>query len=94
MKDDSTLYEQTNGDVLVAYLMMKESGGANVPTAWIKRYHESRKILEKDIARILKKQDLRGYFTIREWTTKRNKENFYRGIRALLELERSGITKL
>lgn len=92
MATDSTLYEQVNGDVLTGYLFLKEQGG-NVPESWVARYKGSRKKLEKEIARILKKNDLRGLGTLRDWNSKFMKEQFYYGIRALMELERNGKTK-
>lgn len=92
MAKESTLYEQVKGDVLSGYLLLKEQGG-NVPASWIARYKGSRKILEKEIAKILKKNDLRGLGALRDWNNKFMKEQFYYGIRALMELERNGKTK-
>ena len=91
MKEMPTLYEQVNGDILKGYLLLK-SGGSNVPPAWIDRYYGSRKKLEKEVARILKKSDLNGIMTLEDWNHKLKMENFYRGIRALMEMERKGKT--
>ena len=87
------LYEQSNGDVLRGYLLLKQNG-ANVPSSWLERYVEGRKKVEKNVAKILKEQDLSGYGTLEDWNHRYKVENFYRGIRALLEMERQGKTKI
>jgi hypothetical protein len=87
------LFEESNGSVLEGYLILRE-GGKNIPPTWIERTSKSRHSLHKEVARILKKGDLNGLATLRQWEEHYEKECFYRGIRALLELQRKGKTKL
>lgn len=93
MRIEQSLYEESKGDVLEAYLLLKGNRGTNVPPAWIERYHESRKKVEHEVGKILKKKNLDGYATLKDWVDKFQKECFYRGIRALMEIERQGKTK-
>jgi hypothetical protein len=95
MSKKATLFERTNQDIIKAYLKHYR-GGRNVPPAWIERYRFSRKNTEKEIAMILGKRKInrKDLSVLKEWATRYRKEWFYQGIRALLELERKGKTKI
>lgn len=88
--EDSTLYEQANGDPVKGYLLLKSKGG-NVPPAWVERYTKSRRSKQAEVVKALK-AGLKGYATLLEWEEIYKKECFYYGIRALFELERDGKT--
>lgn len=92
MPREAKLFDEANGSVLEGYLLLRKSG-ANIPPNWIDRASESRRKLHKQVASILKKGDLTGLATLREWERRYEKECFYYGIRTLLELERKGRTK-
>lgn len=83
----------------------------NVPPSWIARAKKSRKALEPDVFKLLRKvkrlrsarpnaratikgaeRELRA--ALHQWETAYQKECFYYGIRALLELQRKGKTRL
>ena len=93
MPRDATLYESTGGNLFEAYLALRESG-ANIPPNWIERARESRKAREAEMAKPLKASQLDAANLIRKWELAYRKECFYRGLRALLELERAGKTKI
>lgn len=93
MPKEPTLFIETKGSVLDAYFLLKSTGG-NIPPNWIERTRTSRKNLHKEVARILRKKELTGLATLKEWEGKYKKECFYYGIRALLDLDREGKTKL
>jgi hypothetical protein len=88
--EDSTLYEQANGNPVQGYLLLKSKGG-NVPPAWVERYTKSRRSKQAGVAKALK-GGLKGYAALLEWEDMYKKECFYYGIRALFELERDGKT--
>jgi len=90
MIDDSTLYEEANGDPVAGYMLLKSRGG-NVPPAWIDRYTKSRKKKENALAKSIK-VGYKGYADLLEWQEIYKKECFYYGIRALFEIERNGKT--
>jgi hypothetical protein len=92
MEDESTLFERAAGNSVTGYLLLKSTGG-NVPPNWIKRYAESRVKKHSEVAAALK-GGLEGYAILLDWEEAYRKECFYRGIRALFELERDGKTKL
>ena len=71
---------------------MREEG-VNIPPAWIERARESRKKREKDLAKLLKAGKLDAANYIREWELFYRKECFYNGLRALLDMERTGKTR-
>ncbi len=78
---------------------MKAEGSTHVPPMWVDRASTSRKKGEKEVAKILKKTRGRIRFTkdlgvLENWELRYRKGCFYYGIRALLELERQGKTKL
>ena len=93
MPREATLFDSTNGNLLIAYLALREEG-ANIPPAWLERSRDSRKKREKELSRLLKAGKLDAANLIREWELFYRKECFYYGLRALLDLERHGKTKL
>ena len=93
MPREAKLFEATEGNLFLAYLALREQG-ANIPPTWIERSHASRKSREKDLAKLLKASKLDAANPIREWELFYRKECFYHGLRALLEMERNGKTKL
>ena len=93
MPRQAELFDSTQGNLLIAYLLLREEG-ANIPPAWLDRSHESRKKREKELGRLLKAGKLDAANYIREWELYYRKECFYYGLRALMELQRKGKTKL
>jgi hypothetical protein len=93
MPREATLFESTGGNLFLAYLALREEG-VNIPANWIKRSHVTRKNREKELAKELKLGKLDAANLIRAWDVAYRKECFYRGLRALLEIEREGTTKL
>lgn len=93
MPRDAGLYEQTNGSALEAFLLLRQEG-RNIPPAWIERSRASRKHREKDLAKALRGKSLEAVYLLRDWELAYRKECFYQGIRVLMELERSGKSKL
>ena len=93
MPREAVLFDETQGSCLEAYLRLRR-GGANIPPKWIERARASRKQREKELGKALKSKSLDAIHGLREWEVSYRKECFYHGIRALLEIERSGKTKL
>ena len=93
MPREASLFDETSGSPLEAYLLLRRNGG-NIPPAWIDRASESRKKREKELASALKKNSLDALDLLRDWETAYRKECFYYGIRALMELQRKGKTRL
>lgn len=94
MPRDANLFEQTGGSILNAYLLLKENPGANIPYSWIERASESRQKMHSQISKVLKQNKLNGFYQLKEYETKYQKECFYYGLRMLLDLERNGKTEL
>jgi hypothetical protein len=93
MPREAGLYDGTGGSPIEGYLRLKRDGG-NIPPMWIKRARKSRKNREIDLAAALKKKSLDAVHLLRDWELAYRKECFYHGIRVLMELERTGTTKL
>jgi hypothetical protein len=93
MPREAGLYESAGGSVVEGYLLLKQSG-ANIPPAWIERARKSRTSAQPELAKALKERGPVGIIKLREWELRYQKECFYRGLRALLEVERNGRTKL
>lgn len=89
MPRDAGFIEQTNGSALEAFLLLRQEG-RNIPPAWIDRSGESRKRREKALGKNLRQKSLDSIYLLRDWEIAYRKECFYFGIRALMELERSG----
>jgi hypothetical protein len=94
MAREASLFEDSKGSPLRAYLLLKSQGPANIPPSWIDRACESRKRREADIAKALQKGNVTDIIRLEDWELAYRKECFYCGLRALLELERKGKTKL
>ena len=94
MARDATLFEESGGSALRAYILLKAGGSANIPPNWIERARESRKNREKEVSSALTDGRIPDLLILEEWELAYRKECFYRGIRILLELERQGKTKL
>ena len=103
MPREARLFESANGSPARALLKLH----ANIPPNWILRARRSRKSLEPDVLRALKKlqgirkrrpkaratiraaeQELRS--VLKAWEVAYQKESFYNGLRALLEVTRAG----
>ena len=93
MAGDSTLFDEAKGSVIRGYILLKEHDG-NVPPAWIDRAKASRKKRQTKLAKILKSGKVKDILQLEDWELAYQKECFYYGIRLLMELERSGKTKL
>jgi hypothetical protein len=94
MAREATLFDEANGSPLRGYLLLKSRGSGNIPPAWIDRSRKSRKGREKAVSEAFKKGKVAGVMTLEDWELAYRKECFYHGIRALLELERNGKTRL
>ncbi|MDP2681978.1 MAG: hypothetical protein Q8P28_04105 [Deltaproteobacteria bacterium] len=93
MAREAGLFEQTNGSPVEAFLLLRRNGG-NIPPAWIERSSDSRKSRQKKLAQSLKGNSLDAVHLLRDWELAYRKECFYYGMRVLMELERTGKTKL
>jgi hypothetical protein len=94
MPREATLFDETAGSVVRAFLLLKSQGSANIPPSWIDRAHESRKNREPKVAKVLRRGRVTDIVDLENWDLTYRKECFYRGIRILLELERSGKSRL
>jgi hypothetical protein len=94
MAREASLFDETGGSPLRAYLLLKSQGSANIPPAWIDRARASRKKREKEVAKVLKQGKVTDVVRLEDWELAYRKEAFYRGLRVLLELERKGKTTL
>jgi len=90
MPREATLFEESGGSVLRAYLLLKSAGSANIPPNWIERAKDSRKNREANVAAALREGSVKDLLTLEQWELAYRKECFYRGLRVLLELEREG----
>lgn len=93
MAREATLFEDAGGSPLRGYMLLKAAGSGNIPPSWIERAHESRKKREKLVAKVLQGGSLSGILHLEDWEEAFEKEQFYLGIRILLELERQGKSK-
>lgn len=93
MPRDAGLFEMSEGRPLRGYLLLRQQGG-NIPPQWIARSTASRRSRQKSVAMILRKGSIRDVPSVEDWEIAYRKECFYRGIRILFELERTGKTKL
>lgn len=93
MPREAGLFEAAGGSVVEAYFLLRAEGG-NIPPMWIERASESRKNREKQLAELLESNSLDAVQALRDWELSYQKECFYYGLRALLEMARNGKTKL
>ena len=94
MPREATLFEESRGSAVRGYLLLKQGGSANIPPNWVERARGSRKNRERDVAARLKDGRVQDIVVLENWEVAYRKECFYRGLRILLELERSGKTEL
>ncbi len=92
MSRKAALFEYARGSVLKGYSAIKKKN-SNIPPSWYERANFSRKRIEQEVVAVLRKTGLRNKGILHEWEKRYQKECFYYGIRALLELERKGKTK-
>lgn len=92
MAREAALFDGTKGNVVEAFLLLREEG-KNIPPNWIDRATASRKSRETELAKLLKAGKLDAFNLMRDWWLAYQKECFYYGLRALMELERKGKTK-
>jgi len=94
MPREASLFDESGGSVLRAYILLKNGGSANIPPNWIERAKESRKNREENVAKLLKDGRIKDIPAVEDWELAYRKECFYRGLRVLLELERDGQSQL
>ena len=92
MPRESQLFWASRGSVVEGYIMLRKEG-KNITPQFIETSKKSRKRREKELGKILESKSLDATTSLKEWEIFYQKECFYRGIRALLELERHGKTK-
>ncbi len=105
MPREAKLFASSSGSVVRGYLKFR----ANITPRWIRNARTSRKRVEPEIVRSLRMlRDLKKNrprarnaiehagkaLRLNRWKIAYNKENFYRGIRILLELQRNGASNL
>lgn len=66
MPQEADLLDTTDGNLLIAYLTLREES-ANIPPAWLDRSRESHKKREKELGCLLKAGKLDAANYIREW---------------------------
>ena len=93
MPREAGLFESSGRSVVEAFFMLMESGG-NIPPNWIDRSEKSRRNRQINLGKLLKKKDLDAVPRLKEWEVSYQKECFYYGLRILLELARTGKSKL
>lgn len=93
MPRDATLFDETAGCVFEAFLVLRAED-KNIPPAWADRARESRKNREAQLSELLEANSLEAVQAIREWELAYRKECFYRGLRALFDMQRTGKTKI
>jgi hypothetical protein len=89
---ESQLFWASRGSVLEGYMSLKRES-KNITPQFVETSRKSRKRREKELGKILKSGSLDVTTVLKEWEISYQKESFYRGVRALLELERNGKTK-
>jgi hypothetical protein len=94
MAREASLFDESAGTAVEAYLMLKSTGSANIPPMWIERARASRKSREARLSEVLHGGGVRDFPIFRDWELAYRKECFYRGIRVLLEPERDGESEL
>ena len=93
MARKAELFERVGGSVVRGYILIKQ-GGKNISPSWYERAYESRKNRQKKVAKVLSEGGVTDLLTLEDWELAYQKECFYYGIRALIELEREGKTRL
>jgi hypothetical protein len=93
MPREAGLFEAAKGSPLKGYMLIKKAK-KNIPPSWHKRARVSRKNREEQVTRVLHKRSIADRSILKKWEQDFMKECFYRGVRALLELDRIGLTRL
>lgn len=93
MPREAGLFEESGGSVVRAYHILRQNGG-NIPPNWIDRSSASRMNRQKELGKQLHTRSLDAVPLLEDWELAYRKECFYYGLRVLLELERTGKTKL
>jgi hypothetical protein len=93
MPREASLFDVSKGSVVDAYFLLRKDGGKNIPPAWINRAKGSRKKRELSLGKALFANKLDAVTLLKDWEIAYQKECFYHGLRALLELERNKKTK-
>ena len=93
MPREAGLFDSVNGSPVEGFFLLRANSG-NIPPKWIQRAEASRKARQKKLGAALKAKKLDAISLLRDWELAYRKECFYYGLRALLEMERSGKTKL
>ncbi len=93
MPREATLFTQAGGSPLRGYILLKQGGG-NIPPKWIQRAKLARRGRHAGVAKALNKGRIDDIVVLEDWELSFKKEQFYYGIRCLMELERDGKTKL
>lgn len=93
MPREAGLFEAAGGSPLRGYLLLRQQG-KNIPPNWIDRAATSRRSRQSGVAKAMKSGRPADYLTLEEWELAYRKECFYYGIRVLLDLDRTGKTKL
>jgi hypothetical protein len=93
MPREAGLFDAAGANPWRGYLLLKERGG-NLPPMWIERSRQARRSRQPRVAKVLKNGPVSEVLILEDWALAYQKECFYRGVRALLELERTGKTKL
>lgn len=93
MAREALLFEECGGSPVEGFFRMLERGG-NVPPSWFERSSASRQKRQRALGKALHANSLDAVALLRDWELAYRKECFYYGVRALLEMHRSGKTKL
>ena len=84
MPREPRLFRETKGSPIEAFLFYKFVPKKN----WIIRARRSRRAREKEVARILRENDLSGIDKLREWEERYQIEKFYEACYALSQLKK------
>jgi len=93
MAREAALFEQSGGSPVRAFHLLRQNGG-NIPPNWIERSQVSRRNRHAELGKLLRAGKLEAVPLLEDWELAYQKECFYRGLRALLDMQRSGKTKL
>jgi len=93
MADHETLFEEANGKIFDAFIIL-EIPNKFVPPRFATRTRDNRKKIEKGLGKLLKSGKLEALPKLKEWADNYEKECFWNGLRALFELQRDGKTKI
>lgn len=92
MPREANLFESCDGSPVEGLFRLLQDGG-NIPPSWVERSSASRVMRQKALAKALQANSLDAVAFLRDWEVAYKKECFYYGLRALLELQRTGKTQ-